>query len=123
MFNPDHVRAVVQGLPGAREGMVRGRLKWRVGTIVFAAYTHDKTQLGVAFPREERDAALRADPLVFRPPRRVDERYNWIEVAVEPVSPDVMAELVVDGWMMAAPRRLRETFDPVRYVASEPWNG
>ena len=36
---------------------VRGRLKFRVGQIVYVAFSLDETVMGFAFPRDERATA------------------------------------------------------------------
>src|SRR3712207_4643228 len=44
---------------------VRGRLKFRVGQIVYVAFSLDETVMGFAFPREEREALVRGEPRTF----------------------------------------------------------
>ena len=56
MVTIDDVRAVVDGFPRSYEVLVRDRVKFRVGSIVYVAFSHDETLMGFAFPKEERDA-------------------------------------------------------------------
>ena len=58
----DDVRAVLAGLPRSSEVLVRDRVKFRVGQIVYVAFSQDETQIGFAFPKEERAALVAARP-------------------------------------------------------------
>ena len=49
----DDARAIAADLPRSYEALVRDRIKFRVGTIVWAAFSRDETIMGFAFPREE----------------------------------------------------------------------
>jgi hypothetical protein len=51
----DDVRAVLARLPRSSEVLVRDRVKFRVGQIVYVAFSQDETEIGFAFPKEERD--------------------------------------------------------------------
>src|SRR4051812_9662377 len=42
----DDVRALAAGLPRSYEVVVRGRVKFRVGQIVYLAFSKDETQMG-----------------------------------------------------------------------------
>src|SRR5215470_671973 len=55
MVTIDSVRAVAEGLPRSYEVVVRGRVKFRVGQIVWLAFSRDETVMGFAFPKEERN--------------------------------------------------------------------
>ena len=65
----DDVRAVLAGLPRSSEVLVRDRVKFRVGQIVYVAFSQDETEIGFAFPKEERAALVAARPDVFFLPR------------------------------------------------------
>lgn len=41
---------------------VRGRLKFRVGQLVYVAFSLDETVMGFGFPKEERAALVGGDP-------------------------------------------------------------
>ena len=100
-----------RALPRASEAVVRDRLKWRVGRIVFAALSRDETILGVGFPKEERAALVAAEPEKFRMPGPSDLRYQWIEVRLAAIDVDEMRELVLDAWAMCVPKKVsREHF-------------
>ena len=67
-------------LPRSTEAFVRGRVKFRVGRIVYLAFSRDETLLGFAFPKEWRDALVATEPEKFMLPRESDLRYNWAVV-------------------------------------------
>lgn len=46
----DEVRAFAGTLPRATEVFVRGRIKFRVGSIVFLSFSRDGTLMGFGFP-------------------------------------------------------------------------
>ena len=52
MVTIDDVRGVALSLPRAYEALVRGRVKFRVGRIVFVAFSADETLMGFGFPRD-----------------------------------------------------------------------
>ena len=100
----EEVRALVRELPRAYEALVRDRVKFRVGRIVFLAFSRDETIMGFAFPKEERDALVASEPAKFLPPEPVDLRYNWVRVRLGELGAAEMAELVTDAWRMCVPK-------------------
>ena len=54
MIDVDDVRAFALTLPRTTEALVRDRVKFRVGRIVYLAFSRDETIMGFAFPKEER---------------------------------------------------------------------
>ena len=52
----DEVRALALTLPRSSEGHVRGRVKFRVGRIVYLSLSRDGSTMGFAFPKEWREA-------------------------------------------------------------------
>lgn len=74
MVTIDDVRALALRLPRTTEALVRDRVKFRVGRIVYLAFSRDETVMGFAFPREEREALVRSDPDRFMMPDRGDLR-------------------------------------------------
>lgn len=99
-------RALVLTLPRAYEALVRGRVKFRVGRIVFLAFSRDGLDMGFAFPQEEREALVGSDPATFRMPATADLRYNWVVVRLDRIDLDELHELVVDAWRMVVPKKL-----------------
>ena len=102
----DDVRAIVEGLPRSYEVVVRGRVKFRVGRIVYLAFSEDETEMGFGFPKEEREAMLAAEPAKFVRPRESDLRFNWLEVRLAAIDREELRELVLDAWRMVVPKRV-----------------
>ncbi|HET8988464.1 MAG TPA: MmcQ/YjbR family DNA-binding protein [Humibacillus sp.] len=100
----EQVRQVAMGLPRSYEVLVRDRVKFRVGKIVWLAFSADETQMGFAFPKEEREVLVASEPDVFLMPRRSDLRFNWVEVRLEALDEERMREIVLDAWRMVVPR-------------------
>jgi hypothetical protein len=100
----DDVRHITASLPRAYEVVVRDQIKFRVGRIVFVAFSRDETVMGVGFPKEEREAMVAAEPDKFMLPRPSDMRYNWIHVRLDAIDLDELRELVIDGWRMCVPK-------------------
>jgi hypothetical protein len=103
MVSIDEVRAVALSLPGAYEALVRDRLKFRVGRIVFVAFSRDEQQMGFGFPREERAQLVASAPDKFLLPSKADLRYQWVEVRLAALDHEEMRELVTDAWRMCVP--------------------
>jgi hypothetical protein len=104
------IRAATADLPRSYEVLVRDRIKFRVGQIVYLAVAPDEQTIGIGFPREERAAALAAEPDKFLPPRKSDERYQWIEVRLAALEYEELRELVIDAWALCVPKKVREEF-------------
>jgi hypothetical protein len=109
MITVDEVRPIALSLPRAYEVVVRDQIKFRVGQIVFLAFSRDETVMGVGFPKEERAAMVDAEPDKFMPPRPSDMRYNWIHVRLDAVDLDEVRELVIDAWRMCVPKSVAAT--------------
>jgi hypothetical protein len=106
----DDVRAFAETLPRSYEAVVRGRLKLRVGRIVYVAFSKDETLMGFGFPRDFREALVESDPEKFLMPRPSDMRYQWVVVRLEKLEPDEMRELVLGAWSMCVPKGVAEAF-------------
>lgn len=104
------IRAVTADLPRSYEVLVRDRIKFRVGQIVYLAVAPDEKTIGIGFPREERAAALAAEPDKFLPPRPSDERFRWIEVRLAALEFDELRELILDAWAMCVPKKVRREY-------------
>jgi hypothetical protein len=102
----DDVLALAGTLPRSYQVMVRGRLKLRVGRLVYVAFSHDETMMGFAFPKEERADLIASDPGKFSLPSTSDLRYNWVVVQLAAIDADEMRELVLDAWRMVVPKRV-----------------
>jgi hypothetical protein len=111
MVTIDDVRALAMTLPRTSEAMVHGRVKFRVGAIVYLSFSRDETVMGFAFPKEERDWLVGGDPLKFMLPPPADLRYNWVLVRLDTIEKTEMRELVLDAWRMVVPKRVAAAYD------------
>lgn len=107
----DDVRALAAGLPRSYEVVVRGRVKFRVGQIVYLAFSRDEAQMGFAFPKEEREAALETYPEKFIRPKTSDMRFKWLEVRLDAIDEVELRELVFDAWRIVVPKKLAALSD------------
>jgi hypothetical protein len=107
----EDVRALAGSLPRTTEALVRDRVKFRVGRIVYLAFSRDETEMGFAFPKEEREALVRSEPDKFLMPDRSDLRYNWVVVRLAAIDAAEMHELVVDAWRMVVPKRVAAAYE------------
>ena len=106
MVTVEDVRDIARALPRTEEYVLRGRLKYRVRRIVYLALSADETELGFAFPKEERAGLVAAEPATFFLPRGSDLRYNWAQAWLSALEPDELREIIVDAWRMVVPKRL-----------------
>jgi hypothetical protein len=113
----DDVRGFARTLPRAYEVQVRGRLKFRVGRIVFLSFSHDATLMGFGFPKEWREALVASEPEKFMLPRESDLRYNWAVVRLEAIDEAEMRELVLDAWHMVVPKKVSAAYDQLQHRA------
>ena len=100
------VRALASTLPRSYEALVRDRVKFRVGQIVYLAFSRDEATMGFAFPKEEREALVESEPDKFLMPGKADLRYNWVVVRLDAVDDDEVREIVLDAWRMVVPKRV-----------------
>jgi hypothetical protein len=107
----DDVRAFALTLPRTTEALVRDQVKFRVGRIVYLAFSRDETIMGFAFPKEEREALVRSEPSKFVMPDRADLRYHWVKVRLEAIDDAEMRELVLEAWRMVVPKRVAAEHD------------
>jgi hypothetical protein len=111
----EEVRAFACELPRSYEAFVQGRVKFRVGRIVYLAFSRDETAMGFAFPKEWREALVEGEPDKFLMPSAGDLRYNWVVVRLAAIDADEMRELVLDAWAMVVPRSVADA-----YAAAHP---
>jgi hypothetical protein len=111
----DEVRAFAITLPRSSEAFVRGRVKFRIGRIVYLSISRDGTVMGFAFPKEWRDALVESEPNKFSLPSQSDLRYHWVHVRLAAIDADEMRELVEDAWAFFVPKRVAQ-----EYAASRP---
>jgi len=110
MVTIDDARAVAADLARSYEAVVRDRLRFRVGQIVYVSFTRDETIMGFAFPKEERDALVASEPDKFLLPRESELRFNWVCVRLAALDHDELREIVVDAWRMVVPKKVAATY-------------
>jgi len=103
MATADEVREIANGLPRTVQRLVRDRVKFNVGRIVYAALSRDELTLGCGFPKEERDAVIAAEPRKFSMPSDLSA-----------VDTEELRELVTDAWRMCAPKTVVRDYDARR---------
>lgn len=106
----DDVRSIASTLPRSYEAVVRGRVKFRVGQLVYLAFDREEKVMGFAFPKELRDSLVESAPNKFLLPRQSDLRYNWVCVRLEAVDRDEVWALVVSAWRMCVPKKVAAAF-------------
>jgi hypothetical protein len=110
MVTLDEVRAFAITLPRTGEGLVRGRMKFRIGRIVYLSLSSDGSTMGFAFPKQLRVALVESDPEKFSLPSESDMRYHWAHVRLDAIDEDEMRELVEDAWAFCVPKRVAEEY-------------
>jgi hypothetical protein len=111
MAGIEDVRPLGAGLERSYPVYVRGRLKFRVGQIVYVAFSRDESVMGFAFPKEERAALVGGEPRKFQLPSESDLRFNWVHADLAALDPTEARELVVDAWRMVVPQKLSVAYD------------
>ena len=111
MVTIDDVRVLTTHLPRSYEVVVRGRVKFRVGQIVYIAFSKDETLMGFAFPKEEREALLQTYPEKFQAPRTSELRFHWVVARLDALDATELRELVLDAWRMVVPKKLASKSD------------
>ncbi len=102
----DDVRELALSLPRSYEAVVRRRVKFRVGQIVYLALSHNAETMGFGFPKELRDALVHSEPHKFSLPSQSDMRFNWVHVRLAAIDADEMRDLVEGAWAMCVPKRV-----------------
>jgi hypothetical protein len=106
MTTIENVRELAARLPRSYEVLVRDRVKFRVGRIVYLAFSRDEETMGFAFAKEERAALVAAETVKFAMPVTSDLRYNWVVVRLGAIDDVEMRELVLEAWKMVVPKRV-----------------
>ncbi len=110
MITVDEVREYVRDFPRSYEVLVHGRIKFRVGQIVWLAFSRDETAMCFAFPKEERPMLVETYPDKFMLPRESDMRFNWVCARMDALDSAEMREYVLDAWRMVVPKKVWTAF-------------
>jgi hypothetical protein len=106
VVSTEDIRRIALSLPRTTEHLIRDRVKFRVGRIVYVALSRDETEMGFGFPKEERAALVAAEPDTFFLPGPGDMRYHWVCVHLARIDERELRELVTDAWRMVVPKRV-----------------
>jgi hypothetical protein len=106
----DEVREFARTLPRSSEAFVRGRVKFRIGRIVYLSFSRDGEVMGFAFPKDWRHALVESEPEKFSLPGQSDLRYHWVHVRLAAIDADEMRELVEDAWAFTVPKGVAEEY-------------
>lgn len=106
----DEVCAVARTLPRASEAWVRGRRKFRVGSIVFLSFSKDGETMGFGFPKDWRPALVESEPEKFSLPSDSDMRFHWVHARLGALDDEEMRDLVENAWALCAPKFLVEEY-------------
>ena len=104
------VRELASTLPRSVEAVVRDRVKFRVGRIVYLAFSRDESLMGFAFPKEVRNSMLTAEPDRYVMPATGDLRYNWLELRLGHFDRIELHEIVLDAWQMVVPKSVAAAY-------------
>ena len=116
----DDVRELALTLPRSYEVFVRGRVKFRVGQIVYVALSHDGGTMGFGFPKELREALVQSEPHKFSLPSQSDMRFNWAHVLLAAIDADEMRDLVEGAWALCVPKRVAAEYAASQGYEVEP---
>jgi hypothetical protein len=106
----EQIRELAATLPRSYEATVRGRLKLRVGQIVYLSFAADGSTMGCGFPKEFRETAVEAEPDKFSLPSASDMRFNWIHVNLDEIDEQEMRDLVENAWAMCVPKSVAREY-------------
>ncbi|MGR6998538.1 hypothetical protein ACU686_11345 [Yinghuangia aomiensis] len=108
----EDVRALGTELQRSYPVYVRGRLKFRVGQVVYVAFSLDETVMGFAFGKEERAATSSRATRTSSGCRR---RRTCASTGSTPRSPPWTrprpASWLVDAWRMVVPKKVSWAYD------------
>ena len=71
------MRKLALTLPRTTEGVVRERVRFRIGRIVYLGFSHDEELMGFAFPKEERQALVDSEPVACFAVEDTGRRRGW----------------------------------------------
>ena len=111
MASVEDVLCVARGLPRSYEVVVYGRLKFRVGSIVWLSFSRDQSIIGFAFPKDWRPILVESEPRKFMLPRPSDMRFNWVLARLAALERSEMRDYVLDAWRMVVPKKVAAAHD------------
>ncbi len=109
MITVDDVRRITSSLPRSYEVVVRDQIKFRIGQIVFLAFSRDESVMGVRLPQGGAGRRWSPRSPTIQLPRQSDMRYNWVHVRLDAIDHVELRELVVEAWRMCVPKSVAAT--------------
>ncbi|HEX4525993.1 MAG TPA: hypothetical protein VH108_04560 [Gaiellaceae bacterium] len=106
----EEVCALARTLPRSSEAFVRGRVKFRIGSIVYLSLAADGSTMGFGFPKEWREVQVDAEPEKFSLPSESDMRFHWLHVRLAAIDAEEMRELVEGAWAFCVPKYVAEEY-------------
>lgn len=100
-------------LPHAEEVVVPSwgdQPTFRVNGKIFALLGHSAPTVCLKATRDDQAALIDENPDVFLVPPYFG-RWGWIDVVIDLVDPDELAELVAEAWRLTAPKRVVAEYD------------
>ena len=111
MVTLEQVREFATPLPRSYEVFIHGRVKFRVGKIVWLSFSRDETTMGFSFPKEFREALVESAPETFMLPTGSDLRFTWVVARLAALELDEMHELVRDAWETVVPLSVARAYE------------
>jgi hypothetical protein len=118
----EDVRSLASTLPRAYEVVVRDRIKFRVKSLVFVAFSRDESLMGFGFPKEERALLVESRPDTFELPSPSNMRYQWVVARMAALDLDEMPELVIDAWQMVVPKGIARAYLGEQSLERRGWD-
>ncbi|GLX02146.1 hypothetical protein Misp02_62320 [Microtetraspora sp. NBRC 16547] len=97
-------------LPEAEVGTPAKHIGIKVRGKGFAYLQEDAGLALVKVTVEEREALVGQDPEVFAN-SYTSGRFGWVQIRLDKVRPDELAELLTEAWCLTAPRRMVEAYE------------
>ena len=104
MVTLEDARAFAETLPRTDVVLVRDRVKFRVKSLVYVAFSKDETLMGFAFPKLEREALVQSEPHKFELPGPSDMRFNWCVVQLAAIELEELHAIILHAWRMVVPK-------------------
>lgn len=98
-------RRIALSLPETEERETWGQATFRVRDKMFALMSGDGDTASVKAAKVAQTALIASDPGVFFKPPYVGV-HGWVGVTLADVDRDELRELVIEAWLMTAPKRI-----------------
>lgn len=113
-MQPDEFRRIALSLPEAFEGAHMGHADFRVGGKIFATLGYPGERHGmVVIPPDEQARFVEEAPTTFAPAAGAWGKRGSTVVNLEMVKRAVLHRAMVMAWRKTAPKRLRNSCDPI----------